>query len=150
LTLAFEQAGARPPRTLGKRIDAALSGRWIDKELADDLHVLRQLRNEFAHSVTTDSLHDNRIEQTIDALKIPQRAYDDWGKLRAVATASGGVMLYTHQSPPETGETLRLGSFTFKMALQAILGVLVSSLKLKVDDGTREFSKLTNELPMPE
>jgi hypothetical protein len=36
------------------------------------------------------------------------------------------------------------------MALQAILGVLVSSLKLKVDDGTREFSKLTNELPMPE
>jgi hypothetical protein len=135
LALAIEQADppvAKPPHSLAKRIDWALATKRIDHELATDLHIVRVMRNDFAHSVDFSSLHDSTLQAKIDSLRVPARVYSDWGELRAAATASGGVILYTGSRPPEAGEALFVGSFTFKMALEVILAVLLGSLELTV------------------
>lgn len=134
--LALQRAAVKRPKSLAARIGIACQAHLIDRELADDLHALRLVRNEFAHSVTSDSLDDVRLEDIVNSLKVPNRVYEDWGRVRGAATTTGGVVLYTEGPSPEAIESLSLGRLTFRMGVEVILAILIGSLQLEIQDGS--------------
>jgi hypothetical protein len=117
------------------RIDAAHRDGWIDRELRDDLHRLRSLRNTFAHSVDVSSLSDTIVQATLAALRVPARQYHDWDTMGAVATLDGSVVLYSGTRPAEGVEDLTVGGLRFKLGLSVIFAVLLASLELDLESG---------------
>ena len=125
----------RIPTTVAHRIDAAFGAGWIDSELRDDLHKLRQLRNEFAHSIDVSSLSDESLQETIRSLQVPRREYYDWDQLGAVARPDGSVVIHAGRRPDDAVEDLRVGGLLFKIGLSVIFCVLLASLRLEFAAG---------------
>ena len=119
-----------PFATFSAKICAAFCAGWIDKDVHDDIQVIRKLRNDFAHNYNPLSLEEKDIRNQIESLKVPKRKFYDWGELRATSTAEG-IMIYSGDKPSEAKEELHIpGSLTFRMALPVLLSVLASNLEI--------------------
>ena len=68
-TRLFESTG--PLSDFSARIDMAFAMRLIGKNWYGDLHRLRQIRNEFAHTYTPLNFMNDRITSLCNALWIP-------------------------------------------------------------------------------
>jgi len=121
----------RTPNKISSRIDAAFQAGLIDTELRDDLHRLRKLRNEFAHSIDVSTLDDKVLQETIRSLQVPQREYHDWNQVSVAARPDGSIALYTGNRPEDATEDLSVGCLLFKIGISVIFSVLVVSLNLE-------------------
>jgi hypothetical protein len=61
--------GSGPLSTFSAKIDAACQVGLISKYLARDLHLIRDIRNEFAHFVLNCTFQSQRIRSWVDALE---------------------------------------------------------------------------------
>lgn len=121
------------PKKLAHRIDFAHRRGWLDDDSQADLHTIRTLRNELAHSIDVISLQYEHMEQLLNNLRLPRRVYDDWGSMRVSATADSGLIFYTGKTPSEAvDETLRIGAILFRMGLAFIFAAMLDSLKFSV------------------
>ena len=123
--------GANGPfATFASKITAAFCAGWLDVDVHDDLHVIRKIRNRFAHQIHGLSMESPAIRSLIDSFRVPHREFYDWGKLRCAATAEGtGVVFYTGGPPETVGEPLIIPAvFTFRMAASWTIAYLAANL----------------------
>ena len=66
----FDNSGALG--TFSSRINMAFLLGLIPKNIYDDLHLLRKIRNDFAHNSSPITFNDNVISQRIKSLKVHQ------------------------------------------------------------------------------
>jgi hypothetical protein len=116
------------------KIDSAFCAGWIDVDLHHDLHILRKVRNEFAHQMHGLSLESPKVAGLVDQLRVPHRDFYDWGLVKAAATRDGqGVTLFTGQTPQEAGEPLKVpAGFIFRAAASRVIAHLCEHLKVGV------------------
>ena len=118
-----------PFATFSGKLNAAFCAGWIDADVYHDVQVIRKIRNDCAHNVNPISLNDEHIRKLLENFRVPHREYLDWGKLRAVSTTDGSVIIYIGERPQDTKEDLYIpGMLTFKMSISFIVAVLVSNL----------------------
>ena len=65
-----------PLRSFAAKIDVAYAFELIDDELYDDLTVIRDIRNEFAHSVVETDFSSPEIIELVQKLKPPDASVD--------------------------------------------------------------------------
>lgn len=123
-----------PFATFSAKLNAVFCADWIDSDVYHDLQVIRRLRNEFAHSIDSHTLHDEPFPAMVAKLRVPERQFHDWGQLSAVATDTG-VVLFTGERPDEAVDDLDLSKITFRMSASVIVAVLVANLGIPVDAG---------------
>lgn len=123
-----------PFATFSAKLNAAFCAGWIDRDVFDDLQVIRKMRNEFAHSIDSHTLHDEPFPAMVAKLRVPKRQFYDWGQLRAAATDSG-VMLFTGEPPFDAGEALDVSKVTFRMGVSVLVAVLVANLGITLEAG---------------
>ncbi len=123
-----------PFATFSAKLNAVFCAGWIDSDVYHDLQVIRNLRNEFAHSIDSRTLHDEPFPKMVGRLRVPKRQYHDWGQLRAAAT-DGGVVLFTGERLAEAVEDLDISKISFRMGASVIVAVLVANLGIPVDMG---------------
>lgn len=124
--------------TFSAKLDVAFCAGWIDRDVHHDLHLLRRMRNELAHSIRSLALHDGPFGAMIEKLQVPKRHYQDWGQLRAAATDTG-LVVFTGTPPHEVKEDLDINTISFRMGMHVLISVLVANLGIPVDvDGTGE------------
>lgn len=111
----------------------------------DDLRAIRKLRNTFAHSIDSHTLHGEPFPSMVAKLRVPKRQFHDWGQLRAAATGSG-VVLFTGERPADAREHLEVSKITFRMGVSVLIAVLVANLGIPVDTGESTGTVLL-ELP---
>jgi len=124
--------GNGPFSTLSAKINAAFTAGWIESDVYHDLHKLRKIRNEFAHSIDIQSIYDEPTRDWVTTLRVPRRAYHDWGEVGFAAT-DDGVVIYSGERPPEAREPIHGQALLFRMAMQVLFAVLVWELKIPVD-----------------
>ncbi len=135
-----------PFATFSAKLDVAFCAGWIDRDVYHDLQVIRKMRNEFAHSIDSHTLHDGPFPTMVAKLRVPKRQFYDWGQLRAAATDSG-VMLFAGEPPVEAGEDLDMSEITFRMGASVLVAVLVANLGIPIETGD---SARTVVLELPE
>ena len=123
-----------PFATFSAKLNVAFCANWIDRDVYHDLNVLRELRNEFAHSIDSHSLNDETFRSKIATLRVPKRQYYDWGELGAAARDSG-IVLFTGERPLDAGEDLHVGKLVFRMGASVIIAVLVANLGIPINAG---------------
>ncbi len=134
-----------PFATFSAKLNAVYCADWIDGDVYHDLQLIRKLRNDFAHSIDSHTLHDEPFPAMVAKLRVPKRQYHDWGQLGAAATDTG-VVLFTSERPDEAIEDLDVSKITFRMGASVILAVLVVNLGIPIDAGGSAESVLF-ELP---
>lgn len=134
-----------PFATFSAKLNVVFCAGWIDRDLYHDLHVIRKLRNEFAHSIDSYTLDDEPFPSMVAKLRAPKRQYHDWRQVGAAATDSG-VVLFTGERPAEATEDLDVSRITFRMGASVIVAVLVANLGIPVDTGESTGTVLL-ELP---
>ena len=120
--------------TFSAKQNAAFCAGWIDRDVYHDLQVIRKLRNEFAHSIDSHTLHDEPFPSMVAKLRVPKREYHDWGQLGAAAT-DAGVVLFTGERPADWKEDLDVSKIIFRMGASVLVAVLVANLGIPVDAG---------------
>jgi hypothetical protein len=128
-----------PFSSLSAKIDAAFCAGWITADLHNDMHRLRDMRNDCAHDLNFAGLNDETLSKNLAAFKTPHRQFHDWGKLKAAGTVEGAVVIYTGERPTEAIKDLDFtvpGNLTFPLVIPVLLTVLISQLRipLVVDD----------------
>lgn len=124
-----------PFATFSAKLNVAFCAGWIDSDVYNDVEILRKIRNECAHDVEPVSLSAENNRHLLGQFRVPHRAFDDWGQLRAASTENG-VVIYVGERPDEAKEDLYIpGNLTFGMALSVIVAVLVSDLKIPFTTG---------------
>ena len=123
-----------PFATFSAKLNAVFCADWIDRDLYHDLQVIRKLRNEFAHSIDSHTLHDEPFPSMISKLRVPKRQYFDWGQFGAAAIDSG-VVFFTGERPAEATEDIDVSNLAFRMGASVIIAVLVANLGIPVDAG---------------
>lgn len=121
-----------PFATFSAKLNVAFCADWIDRDVYHDLQVIRKMRNEFAHSIGSHTLHDEPFSSMVAKLRVPKREYHDWGQLGAAATDSG-IVLFTGERPAEAMEDLDPSRVVFRMGASVIVAVLVANLGIPVD-----------------
>lgn len=122
----FSMSG--PFSSASAKLNAAFCAGWIDGDVFHDATVMRNLRNDFAHTVGPVSLNDSKTRAALETLRVPHRQFYDWGKVRAAATTDG-VIIYTSDKPHEAKEDLYLpGGLTLQLAIPLVVAVLVANL----------------------
>ena len=126
-----------PFSTFSSKLDIAFCAGWIDSDVYHDANAIRKLRNECAHRVDSVSLDTEEIRALLNALKVPDRRFSDWGEIR-VAAIPDGVVFFKGDMPDEATEELCLpGAFLLRMALPLVLTVLAANLGIAFhDDGS--------------
>ena len=122
-----------PFSSFAAKIDIAFCGGWISPDLHHNMHLLRRIRNDCAHSLDFPGLNDAELSKRISQLRTPRRQYFDWGNLKAAATADGAVIIYSGDRPEEATEDLDFtipGRLGFHMAIPIVLVVLISELEV--------------------
>jgi hypothetical protein len=119
-----------PFTTFSAKITTAFCAGWLDNDVHHDLHVIRKIRNEFAHQMHGLSMESPRIRHLIESFRVPHREFYDWGKLKCAAIAEGiGVMFYTDRPPEEVGGPLVIpAAFTFRWATSWVIAYLSANL----------------------
>jgi hypothetical protein len=119
-----------PFATFSAKITAAFCAGWLDADVYHDLHVIRKIRNSFAHQIHGLSMESQKIRPLIESLQVPHREFYDWGELKCAGTAEGvGVVFYTDQSAEGLGEPLVIpATFTFRLAVSWIIAYLAANL----------------------
>jgi DNA-binding MltR family transcriptional regulator len=72
-----------PLRSLAAKIDLAYAFELIDDELYQDLTVIRDIRNEFAHSITSVSFDSPEVIAHVKKFKGWSTKLDGWGFFKA-------------------------------------------------------------------
>ncbi len=122
-----------PFSSFAAKIDIAFCAGWVSSDLHHDMHLLRRLRNNCAHSLDFPGLNDDGISKQISKLQTPSRQYYDWGDLKAGATADEAVVFYSGHRPKGVTEDLDFttpGSLGFMMGIQVVIAVLISDLRV--------------------
>ena len=70
-----------PFANFSAKLNAAFCADWIERDVYQDLQVIRKLRNEFAHSIDSHTLHDEPFHTMVAQLRVPKRQFHDWGQL---------------------------------------------------------------------
>lgn len=135
-----------PFATFSGKLDVAFCAGWIDRDVYHDLNLIRRMRNEFAHSIESDSLDDGSFPQLVAKFRVPKRQFSDWGELRA-STIDGGITLFTGERPAEAGEDIEVTKLTFRLAASVLIAVLVANLGIPIED---EKTGKTIFLELPE
>jgi len=120
-----------PLSSFATKTDIAFCAGWISPDLHHDMHLLRRIRNDCAHSLDFPGLNDNELSKLISQLRTPSRQYYDWGRLKAAATKDGAVIIYSGDRPEEATADLDFtvpGYLGFEMAIPIVLAVLVAEL----------------------
>ena len=134
-----------PLATFSAKLNVAFCAGWIDRDVYHDLQVIRRVRNEFAHSIDSHTLHDDPLSAMVGKLRVPKRQFYDWGQLGVAATDSG-VMLFTGEPPAEAGEKLDVSRLTFRLGASVLVAVLVANLGIPIDAG-ESAGRVVLELP---
>jgi DNA-binding MltR family transcriptional regulator len=130
------------------RIDAAFCLGLFETDVYHDLHVLRKVRNFFAHRLQGLTYETPEIRKLIDSLQVPHRDFYDWGKLRCAAIRDGGgVVILSGESHDEKfGEELRFpAGITFRLGASRLIAYLASSFEVSILLPDPEGEKPTNE-----
>ncbi|MCK4625118.1 MAG: hypothetical protein KAV00_07405 [Phycisphaerae bacterium] len=120
-----------PFSSFAAKIDIAFCAGWVSSGLHHDMHLLRRVRNNCAHSLDFPGLNDDGISKQISQLRTPGRQYYDWGDLKAGVTADGAVIIYSGDGPEDVTEDLDFtipGSLGFRMGIPVVIAVLISEL----------------------
>ena len=123
--------GANGPfATFASKITAAFCAGWLDADVHHDLHVIRKIRNSFAHQIHGLSMESPPIRHLIESFRVPHREFYDWGTIKCAATAEGtGLVFYTGGPPDKVGEPLIIPAvFTFRMAASWAIAYLAANL----------------------
>jgi hypothetical protein len=139
----FSSSG--PFSTFSAKLNAAFCAGWIDRDVYDDLQVIRKLRNEFAHSIDNHTLSDEPFPSMVSKLRVPKRQFHDWGHLGA-ATTDSGVVIFAGERPTKARKDLDVSKLTFRMGASVLVAVLVANLGLPVDAG-ESIGTIQFELP---
>ncbi len=123
-----------PFTTFSAKLNAVFCADWIDNDVYHDLDMIRKMRNKFAHSIDSHTLHDEPFPAMVAKLRVPKRQFHDWGQLSAAATNTG-VVLFTGERPDEAIDDFDMSKFTFRMGASVIITVLVANLGIPVDAG---------------
>ena len=141
-----------PFATFSAKLNVAFCAGWIDRDVYDDLQVIRRMRNKFAHSVDRHTLHNEPFPVMVAKLRVPKRQYYDWRQLRAGATDSG-VMVFTGEPPVEADEDFYVSESTFRMGNAVLVAVLDANLGIPHETGASagtvvlEFAEHMREIP---
>jgi hypothetical protein len=117
-----------------QRINAAFGEGRLDDDVCHDLHVIRKIRNKFAHHIHGLSMESPEIRTLIESFQVPHREFYDWGKLKCAATGEGnGIVFYTDRSPENVGESLVIpAAFIFRWASSWAIAYLSANLGVGV------------------
>ncbi|MCK4871913.1 MAG: hypothetical protein KAS72_04220 [Phycisphaerales bacterium] len=121
-----------PFATVSAKLNAVFCADWIDSDVYHDLQVIRKLRNTFAHSIDSHTLHEEPFPAMVAKLRVPKRQFHDWGQLSA-ATTDTGVVFFTGERPDEATDDLDVSKISFRMGASVIIAVLVANLGIHVD-----------------
>jgi hypothetical protein len=143
-------APSGPFATFSAKIDAAFCIGWLDADVHHDLHVIRKVRNSFAHQVHGLSMESPQIRCLTESFRVPRRDYYDWGKLKCAATDDGnGIVFYTDTPAEMIGEPLVIPSFfTFRWAASGVIAYLAANLGVGIavpDDFTFDVYEDTED-----
>jgi hypothetical protein len=128
----FEGNGAFA--TFSAKVDAAFCAGWIGVDLHHDLHVLRRIRNLFAHEIHGLSIKSDRMKSAVNSIRTPGRQFYDWGQLKASASADGSTLTFftDDSSGGANDEPLDLTKFIFRMAASWVIAFLAAHLDVGI------------------
>ena len=139
----FNQSGTFA--SFSAKLNTVFCAGWIDTDVYHDVQIIREIRNDCAHTIEPISLNDENISSLLKSFHVPRRQYYDWDELKA-ATTNNGIILYTGEKPEDAKEDLYLGVLTFNMAISLIFTVLIANLEIPFTIDEKKFFMI----PLPE
>ena len=125
--------GANGPfATSSAKVDALYCLGMLDPDVHHDLHILRRIRNKFAHQIHGLSMDSPEVRAMIDDLKTPHRSFVDWGDLQwAPLAKSDGIVLFSGEAPENADAAHPMpAEFWFRFGASVVMGYLAIDLDL--------------------
>jgi hypothetical protein len=119
-----------PFATFSAKITAAFCIGWLNADVHHDVHVIRKIRNSFAHQIHGLSMESPPIRRLTESFRVPHREFCDWGKLKCAANDDGtGLVFYTGRPPEKAGKPLVIPAvFTFRLAASWTIACLAANI----------------------
>ena len=118
--------------SFSSKINAAYCLGWLDQDTYQDINLVRDIRNKFAHRLHGISHESPKIKDLINQFKIPRRYYD-WDELRIAANSEEtGVIFYTGETPPEAGMELDFQRLRYTIILSLLIVDVGTNLGISI------------------
>ena len=92
----FNQSGTFA--SFSAKLNTVFCAGWIDTDVYHDVQIIREIRNDCAHTIEPISLNDENISSLLKSFHVPRRQYYDWDELKA-ATTNNGIKWGIHLTP---------------------------------------------------